>query len=90
MRQIEQLEQCRLLNFVLNTFIGVIARKGGLTHGVKKVCIKSRRIINFICPADEVGFPGAVIGKIWAYPQCSNILTISQSCLKCDDFFWHR
>ena len=64
MWQIEQFEQRRLFNFVLNALIGVVTWKGRLTHSIKEVCIKSRRVINFVCLADEFGFPGAVIGKI--------------------------
>ena len=77
MRQIEQVEHRRLFNFVLNAFVGMIAWKGGLAHGVKKVCVKSRRVINFFGLADKIGIPGAVIGKIRSYPQCADIFTIS-------------
>ena len=63
-RQTEQFKQRSLLNFVLNAFIGVITGKGAFAHGVEKVGIKSRRVINFVRPADEFGLLRAVIGKI--------------------------
>ncbi len=87
MGDFKKIKQRRLLDLVLNTFVGVIIGKRFFPHGIEKFCIKGGGIVYFLGLADHFRRVGAVITEIRSNPQCNNIVTVFKAGLKGDDFF---
>ncbi len=76
-----------MFDFVLNTFIRVIAGERSFTHGIEKIRVKGRGVIDGVGISDEACLLRAVIIKIWTDPEGQNIFAVSQTWFQGNYFF---
>jgi hypothetical protein len=86
MRNAEQIEKSRLLDFVLHALVGMVAGKGAFADRVEQIRIKRGWIVNDGRLADLVLVIGRILIEIGMHAERNDIAAVAQAGFQCDDF----